>query len=141
MQYFWQHRNFGSVHVIGNLHVLGLNFSRSRGQVNLSYALNFMTFENVSQKLWASMLFFPPIGQSDISEKLTFFKNKKFEIGFPGSTHTFPTTRNTVSQKVPPHTLPESMWKSNFRVRFSWVHLTSHHSVKRLYVALFQLEK
>jgi len=49
---FWQHIIFAQVHVTRDFHVFGPNFNRSCGlEEYLSYAPNFRTFENMSQKL------------------------------------------------------------------------------------------
>jgi len=62
----------------GNLHIIG------RDKEYLSYALNFMTFENMSKKLWPNILrstFFVN-GQFGLMKKNQFFQKQKFEIGF-----------------------------------------------------------
>jgi len=48
----------------------------------LSYAPNFMTFGNTSQKLWPNTLLFFVTGQFGQIRKNQFFQKLKFEIGF-----------------------------------------------------------
>jgi len=82
---FWQHRNFGQVRVIRDLYISGWNFNRRWGQgTSFIYTntLNFMTFENMSQKLWPNMLVFSLTGQFGQIWKNHFFQKQKIEIGF-----------------------------------------------------------
>jgi len=47
-----------------------------------SYALNFMTFENMSKQLWQNMLLFSLARQSGQIRKNHFFHKQKLKIGF-----------------------------------------------------------
>jgi len=64
-----------------DLHTVGPNFYRSWDDEYLSYALNFMTFGNMSQKLWPNILIFSSVEQSGQIRKNHFF-GSIFLIGF-----------------------------------------------------------
>jgi len=69
--------------VIGDLHLLGSEILIEGGDKQyLSYALNFKTFGNMSQKLWLNKLFFSVNGQFGQILKNYFFQKQKIEIGF-----------------------------------------------------------
>ena len=78
---FW-----GNIEILGKYMWLEICISYSEISIEvkdkeyLSHALNFMTFGNMSKKLWPNMLLFSPGRQSGQIRKIQFFQKQKFEI-------------------------------------------------------------
>jgi len=68
--------------VTRDFHIFAQTLIKGVEEEYLSYALKFMTFGNMSQKLWPNILLFYVNGQSKQINKNHFFHKQKFETVF-----------------------------------------------------------